>query len=352
MNVMMNPIRIKPLNVGILCLVAWLLPTLSQAQDGVYKYKVDGGTTKVSGKITNVTPDGVVIGNKAVAAEEIKRLYYSREPAGLNRAREQMQDGRFSDALEDLDELDATTMAGPLKQEYDFIKANSKSQLSIRGIRFTPQEAGKELRDFIIAHPSSLHVYPAIEQYGKQLFAFGKPDLAAKEFAKLAQCSWNEYRLKGLFQRGKALIEDGKPNEAQSAFDTISAVQSNDDLSQTYRLLAQSETARLKGINGNAPQAVAILEKMILDESAENGLLFANIYNALGAIHEKSGKIKEARTAYLHTNLLYASEGEAHAEALYRLSLIWPQLEETDRANDARETLKTRYRNSYWAGKR
>jgi Flp pilus assembly protein TadD len=101
----------------------------------------------------------------------------------------------------------------------------------------------------------------------------------------------------------------------------------------------------------NPEQATQTLNELIATESAENSLLFANLYNALGSVYEKAGQLKEARTAYLHTNLLYASEPDEHAEALYHLALIWPQLEETDRANEARDTLKTRYRNSYWAGK-
>ena len=78
-------------------------------------------------------------------------------------------------------------------------------------------------------------------------------------------------------------------------------------------------------------------------------MLFAQIYNALGDVQAKAGRLKEAMMAYLHTQLLFASEPDSHAEALFHLAEIWPQLEQTDRANQSRETLKSRYRNSFWA---
>jgi tetratricopeptide (TPR) repeat protein len=321
------------------------------AQDAVYKYKAGGGTSKVNGKISEVTPDGVTIGGKQIPASEVKRVYYSKETSGLNRAREQMQDGRFSDAIEELEKIDAGDLQGPLKVEADFVRAYSTSQLSLRGGNVTAQVAGNGIRKFITTHSKSLHLYPAIDQYGKLLFSVGRPKLAAAEFAKLANCSWPEYRMQGLFQLGKSSIEAGDLPQATSAFDQILAIDSNDDLSRTYKLMAQCEKARLAGLAGNVEPAVATLNQLIDVENSDNKLLFAHLYNAKGAVQEKAGKLKEASRAYLLSHLLYSTVPEAHSEALYRLALIWPQLEETDRANEARETLKTRYRNSYWAGK-
>ena len=79
--------------------------------------------------------------------------------------------------------------------------------------------------------------------------------------------------------------------------------------------------------------------------------LFAHAYNALGTCHEQTENWEEAAIAYLHTELLFAQHPEPHAEALYRLSTIWTKLEESDRANKARKTLRDRYPNSYWAAK-
>ncbi len=88
---------------------------------------------------------------------------------------------------------------------------------------------------------------------------------------------------------------------------------------------------------------------MIKSENPDNELLFAYLYNALGACYESSQNWQEAAIAYLHTELLFSVDPDAHAEALKKLSEIWPRLDQPDRATRAMTTLKNRYRNSYWA---
>lgn len=338
----------------ILCcalIAAFWIPAKVYSQDAIYQIRSSGGASKVSGKITYITPDSATVDGKQIPASEIKRLSFANEPNEVNRAREQMVSGRFSDAIEELAKIDENKISVRIKTEVEFIRAYSNSQISMRGGNVTPQDAGKEVGDFIAEYGDSLHLYPALEQYGKLIFAFGRPELAAVEFEKLSKCSWPEYQLKGQFQLGKTLIEIGKLTEAQVAFDAILAVASNDDLTQTFRLLAKCEKARLVGMQGNIDEGIKVINELIGTENSDNKLLFAHLYNALGALHEKSGQLKESRTAYLHTELLFATESEPHAEALFRLANIWLQLDETDRANLARDTLKSRYRNSYWAGK-
>ncbi len=343
--------RADALIIGCFMVAVLWGPGRASSQDAIYQLKSNGRAVKVSGKLTDVTPEGAKIDGKQIPAAEIKRLFFAKEPNELNRAREQMDTGQFSDAIEELAKIDAGRVSQPIKSEIDFIRAFSNSQMSLNGGSVVPQVAGKLVGEFISEHGDSLQLYPAIEQYGKLLFAIGRPELAAVEFQKLAQCSWPEYQLKGQFQLGKMLLETDKLTDAESAFDSILAVNSNDDLTQTYKQLAICEKARLAGMQGNVAEGLQAINELIARENSDNKILFAHLYNALGALYEKSGQLKEARTAYLHTELLFATESEPHAEALFRLANIWLQLDETDRASLARDTLKTRYRNSYWAGK-
>ncbi len=336
-------------SVALMLIIA---PALCSGQDAVFRLKSAGGSSKLNGKISNISPKGVSIDGREVPAAEIKRLAFNKEPSEINRAREQMNSGQFSDAIEELKKITNPVRSKALQAEIDFINAYSTAQISLRGGNIPAQSAGKTVGAFISKHGESLHLYPATEQYGKLIFAFGRPQTAVEQFGRLSNCEWPEYKLKGNFLKGQALIELGKFAEATAAFDAILAIQSNDDLSQTYKLLAQCGKAKVQGLQGNAEVAKKAIEDLIRKEDSDkNKLLFANLYNALGAVHEKAGQAKEASMAYLHTEVLYASQAEAHAEALYRLALLWPKLEDTDRANRARDTLKTRYRNSYWANK-
>lgn len=331
--------------------VLLLLPAISVAQDSVFRLKSAGGSSKVNGKISATSPDFVTISGQQIPNSEIKRLFFAKEPVNLNRAREQMQSGQFADSIEELNKIKDSVKSPMIQTEIDFIRAYASAQISLRGGNITPNSAGQQIRTFMQKNPNSIHLYRATETFGKLAFAVGKPDLAAGEFAKLANVPWTEFKMKGLFQKGQMDIVQGKLNDAKAAFNAIGKIDATDDVSQVYKLLAKSGLAQVRGLGGDVAGAKASLEDMIKKENPDNKKLFAHIYNALGSIHVKANNTQQAAMSYLKTELLMASESEAHAEALYNLALLWPKLEKTDRANSARDILKSRYRNSYWASK-
>lgn len=334
--------------VVLVCL-CFALPGSLLAQDTVYQLR-DGGRSakRVTGRITAMTSNGVTVNGAEVPASKVQKVTFGKEPLEVGKARDQMESGRFSDAIAELAKIRANVDAN-VKQEIGFIRAYSTAQLSLRGGSILPKTAGTEVRNFISGNPNSFHLIPAKDQFARLAFAAGAPKVAAGEFKKLQSSNWLEYKLKGYFHEGQMRILLGDLGAATKSFKAISGVQSNDNLAQTYKLLAKCELAKINGLQGNADAAQKAIEAIIKEENSDNKKLFAHLYNALGAVHQKAGRLKEAAHAYLHTELLFASETEAHAEAVYRLALIWPQLEDTDRANRARNILKERYRNSYWA---
>jgi hypothetical protein len=75
----------------------------------------------------------------------------------------------------------------------------------------------------------------------------------------------------------------------------------------------------------------------------ENVPLMARAYNVLGAAQRQLGHTKEALLAFLHVDVLYAGEHDAHAEALSNLADLWEQDHQVERADRARKTLMERY---------
>ena len=339
------------LAAACLTLAVFALPaSLVHAQDSVYRLRDNGRASKVNGRITEVTANGVTINGTEIPASLVQKVSFGKEPLEVGRARDQMESGRYSDAIEELKKIKGSP--GPeIKQEMDYIRAYSTAQISLRGGSIDPKTAATTVKKFIASNPNSFHLVPAKDQFARLAFAAGLPKVAEGEFKKLQQTKWLEYKLKGYFHAGQMQIQLGKLSEAESSFKAIAGVESNDDVSQTYKLMAKCELAKIVGLNGDTASAVKQLEEIIDKENSDNKKLFAHLYNALGAVHQKAGRLKEARTAYLHTELLFASESEAHAEAVYHLAQIWPKLEDTDRANRARDLLKQRYRNSFWARK-
>ena len=323
----------------------------SIAQDAVYINKVGGGTTRVTGKISRVTPEAVTIDDREIAASEIRRISVGKEPAAINRLREEMFGGQYAECLAGIEKLNAIPDVPLLKQEVDFMKAYSSARLSLTQGVITPEAAGKAVREFLASAPNSLHAYSAIEQYGRLIYSIGKPELAAKEFEKLRDVKWEQYRMRGRFLHGRMMSVLGQTEKAKADFEKILQQSSTSAESDNYKLLARCEQARLSGITGNSAAALKELNKLIKNESDENAELFAHIYNAIGAIHEKSRNLKAARDAYLHTHLLFGSVEDPAAEALSRLSEIFVSLEDSKRANEARRELRSKYRNSYWGRK-
>lgn len=330
--------------------MAFALPHTLSGQDSVYKLRDDGRSSKVNGRITAVTANGVTINGAEVPAALVQKVTYGKEPLEVGRARDQMESGQFGDAIEELKKI-KTNVDANVKQEIDFIRAYSTAQISLRGGGVTPKNAAGAVKSFIDSNSNSFHLVPAKDQFARLAFAAGLPEVAEAEFKKLQATSWLEYKLKGYFHAGQMQIQLGKLEAAEASFGAIAGVESNDNMSQTYKLLAACELAKISGLRGNTESAQKQIEEIIKKENSDNKKLFAHLYNALGAVHEKAGQLKQAARAYLHTELLFASETEAHAEAVYRLALIWPKLEDTDRANRARNMLKERYRNSFWASK-
>lgn len=322
--------------------------SIAVGQDSVFVIKADGSRGKVNGRITGATREGVSVDDKLVEAATIRKITIGREPALLNRAREQFESGRYLDCIESLGKLEKTPTEKLSVADIDFMKAYSNSQISLRGGNIAPEDAGRQMQEFLSNHPDSFHFYPAIDTYAQLIFAFGRVDLAAKEIEKLKPAQWVEYRLKGHFQHGRMLQILGNNGQASGNYDAILKETGTDNMTQSYKLLAKIEKAKLSGLGGDA-EAMKTLQNIVANENAENQLLFSYLNNAIGALHEKSGNLKAAKMSYLKTQLLYGRVPEPHAEAIFRLAKIWPQLGDNVKANQARESLKSLYRNSYWA---
>ena len=114
--------------------------------------------------------------------------------------------------------------------------------------------------------------------------------------------------------------------------------------------MAKAGKASCLAGTGSPAEGITIAEKLITENSPENNAeLFGRTYNALGACYLKAGKPKDALMAYLHVDVLFYSDSEVHAEALYNLSKLWLSLKKQDRADNARNLLTDRYAGSVWA---
>jgi hypothetical protein len=141
--------------------------------------------------------------------------------------------------------------------------------------------------------------------------------------------------------------------EAIAKFDAV--IGNAVDSPEATRQKAFARVGKALGLaeTGKPDDGVKLVQEIIgkNDENdPQNRELFGRAYNALGRCHLKANRTKEALSAYLFVDLLYSSASpEVHAEALYFLSKLWPQVNHSDRGVAARSILTERYGGSSWA---
>ncbi|QEG24720.1 hypothetical protein MFFC18_46420 [Mariniblastus fucicola] len=329
-------------------LVALAATSANAQNDALYRIKKSGKVSKQVGKIKDITPLSVTLDGDKIPVWEIEKLAAANEPLEVEKARDRIDDGRFDEALEQLDQVKLG--GNPITDaEVAWYRAVAKSEMAFSGGAFSAIDAGSEVQKFIKGNPKSHHLIPATDLMGRLAMADGKLDFAAKQFDILTDSKWPEYVVRGYFFGGEAYMRAEKFPLAMAAYDKILALPGNDNITQRYQRLAQCQKARVAAVTGDPEASIDQLKSIIRQENPDDKELFAYAYNALGACHLKRNDLAEAEEKYLFTHLLFDTESAPHAEAVFRLANIWTAQKKTDRASEAREILKSRYRNTWWS---
>jgi len=323
----------------------------AQSADSVYKFSGGGGSTKASGKVVDMTPAGVIIEARGkrttVPSQEIRKIVYSGQSSQLDRTRERIMSGSFAQGLEEIEKID-DKKNNNVAHEIAFLKSWCHANLALEGEK-PLRDAGTFVNAFLKKYKNSYHFYPMTEMKGRLLQSLKLTDLAKAEFKLLTEATWPEYKYKGHYLLAETLNTKKQHAQAATECEAVLSIGDNSDVAQQYKRLATCLKAKSQALAGETAGIEESIRQLIKVENPDDKKLFAAAYNAWGVYHFKAGRWKEAREKFLMTHLLMTSEADAHAEALFYLSRIWPKLENTDQANKTRALLKSRYRNSYWA---
>ncbi|MGA2065391.1 MAG: hypothetical protein ABSG86_10490 [Thermoguttaceae bacterium] len=310
----------------------------------------------VMGKILSITPQQIEIellssggATRQIPVNEIKGVMFEDEPGGLFQARKAVADGEYGDALDKLEKLTpAESSRRDIATEIEYFKAYCRAELALSG-NGDITEAGGGMLAFAKAHETSYHYLQACELVGNLLVAKGAYSQAEPYYHKLAEAPWPDYKMRAGIAMGRALLAQGKAAEAARAFDTVIASEASGDLAEAQRMAAKVGKARTMAAGSQVDEAIRILQNIIANADADNEELHALAYNALGTALRKARKPQEALLAFLHVDLLYSSNPEAHAEALANLEQLFTELHKAEHAKRVRATLEQRYHNSRWA---
>ena len=341
------------LHVSLGTLILLILASPLLAQDTVTLNQRTRRGSKVLGTITKVSATEVVVSangvERKIPVNEIQRIGLGGEPIGLRQGRTAIFSGQYEQAQESLETVRVDANASSiLRQEVDFYRAAAFAHLALRGSG-DPKAAASMLLNFVKRNRSSFHFYEAVELLGDLTLMVGSYDSASVYYRQIARAPFPEYVLRAAVLEGNALRAQGKLNDAIARYDKALASKASDPESLRQQSIARIGKAACMAESGKIDQALTELDDIIAKNDASDDQLFALAYLAQGTAYRKAKRDLDAVMAYLHVDLLFFNQRDAHAEALYYLSELWPKVNNPDRGVEARTLLKSRYGATGWA---
>lgn len=339
--------------IAALAGLSMALPAAALAQGQFDQVYVNRQPTPNRGTITSMSKDEVGMDMAGVArtfpVNEITRISYGDENPELSNARNLVQQKNYNAALNELRKLQGVSFARDLmKQDVDYYTALCMARLSMTE-GGDAKAAEKAMLDFARSAPNNWHFYEAAEILGDLAIASGDYASAERYYGGVAKAPWEDYRMRANNSIGNSLLAQKKPAEALAKFEEVLGASLSTPEAAMQKVYAEIGKAQCLAETGKPEEGVKMLEDIIAKNDPSDSTLFAKAYNALGNCYLKAGKTKEALQAFLHTDILFYADGQAHAEALYRLSKLWSEVNKSDRAVAARNTLRERYSGSAWA---
>jgi tetratricopeptide (TPR) repeat protein len=306
-----------------------------------------------SGQVTATTALGVTLSKSGVessiAAEDIESIAFGGEPSELAAARNAIQAGRLQDALDSLGKIPAQPdRREEIAADVAFYTALAKAELALAG-QGAPDEAAALVRTFMAARRQSFHIPAAIELLGDLLSASGQHAAARAEYAKLAKAKTPYYILRSALLVGRGWQAEGDHAQALAEFDKVVAATDTGELIEPLKLAATLDRAVSQAATGNGAESTAAIGEIIAQANPADAKLLARAYNALGDCYLAAGDTRGALYSFLHVDLLYNTEPEAHAKALHELVPLWKAAKHADRSHEAADELAKKYPTSRWA---
>jgi tetratricopeptide (TPR) repeat protein len=341
----------NPFHIVIAVVAACGLASESVAQQPLDRVHRHNGVD--SGQVTATTALGLTLSKggveSSIAAEDIESVAYGGEPPELAAARKAFQAGRLQDALDSLAKIPAQAdRREEITADMQFYAMLAKSELALAG-QGDADGSIADVRTFMAQHRQSFHVPAAIELLGDLLSATGQHDAARSEYAKLAKAKTPYYVLRSALLVGRGWQAEGDHVKALEEFEKVIGAAETGELIDPLKLAATLDRAVSQAASGKGEESTAAIGEIIAKASPEDSKLLARAYNALGDCYLAARDQRGALYSFLHVDLLYNTEPEAHAKALHELVPLWRAARHADRSQEAAEELAKKYPTSRWA---
>jgi tetratricopeptide (TPR) repeat protein len=348
----MNYLRIKARLVMVgLTAIACAMPAWADTIGRHHGAPIPGDVTSMSPLEVKVKQGST---EKSIPVNQIDYIGWNAEPSQLKNIRAKLKAGDYEFVIQTADKIKPEDLKRKeMQQDVEFYRALAKSRLALAG-GGDLREAGQMMKEFVKQNDGSYHLLQAAETLGDLLVAVGAYDLAALEYGKLDKTPWPDMKARAAIAIGRAQLSQKKYPEALAAFDKVLSAPVTEDSAEVKTQLqtAQLGKATCLAATGQFDEGIKLIESVIADADPEAADLHAKAYVTLGNCYrQKPGATKAALLAFLHVDVLYSAQAEAHAESLANLRELWNEVGKPDRAQQAAEMLAERYANSPWAKK-
>ena len=345
-------------------LVVWMAGTAPRAAWGQAQDKVTlfpspstvGAAPSISGRVVSVSPavvdiEGANGETQKLSIETIREVQFGAEPQALRSARAMLLRGRGTDARDEVGKIEAADLDGaePLVlAEVEFVKAAAAGR-SVLDAGGDLAGAVKVVTDYLAKHPKSHHVFQVQELLGDLQARAGRPDEAIAAYSNL-DSGPPALKVRAATAKAAMLLAQKKTDAALAEYDSAITLAAADPASQPQKRFAELGKAKCLSLQGKHDAAIAMGLQIIKASNPEEKELLSRAYNVLGGAYRAvGGKDQDALISYLTVDLVYNTEPDSHAEALFYLSELWDRGSNPERAREAKQNLKSAYPASRWA---
>jgi tetratricopeptide (TPR) repeat protein len=335
----------------LVCVVAWAIPapaaeTITRKRDKQIAGEVSGvSKTEVTVKVKTPKEDTI-----KVPANEIQSIAWTGDTPDVGLARKDEDGGKYQKAIDGYQKaLQAGKSANAFaKADLEFGIARASAKLAL-GDPAKLDDAIKKLEDFRKSQSDHYRFYEAVNYLG-QLHSAKKDFLRAKlAFDTLGKAPWKEYQMAAKIASGRLLLSENKLDEAAAEYEAVVAMKPEGAVEESQRQEALLGKAQILISQKKFDESLTLLDEVIKNAASDDSKVNAEAFLRKGDCLREKGDDKDALLAYLLVDVMFASEKPQHAEALYRLVPLWDKDGKKDRADDARDRLKSDYDHTEWA---
>lgn len=339
-------------------LAAFLTLTLLSDAFAVDEITRKGADKTTRGDITAVTRDDVTIkpGIAApvkVTSNEIIDIRWGAEPADVNIGRGFEANRNFDEALQTYEKSakDTSLTKKEIKADVEFLIARVTARKALEIEPAGLDAAIAKADAFVKGNRDSYRFFAAISLLGELQLAKKDYVTAESTFSQLESAPFADYKMAAQIAKGRLALARNDLPAALTSYEEVLKQTPNGPAEISRRNEALLGKATVQIAQNDAASALTAISEAIKNASPEDSGVQAKAYLLQGNALKGQGKVKEAILAYLHVPVLFEKEATVNAEALYNLSVLWPQVDQPQRGAQAGADLQASYPNSEWAKK-